>query len=376
MQFKKPPETSAPPSETLEGPQVRVERDFDFSGTEYLELFEASDATGFQHPIWLKALYDNLADFGGYEPTILTCRTTSGQLQAVVPLVLRSAKGVRILEAADQGLSDYCIPVLRPNALSTLSREGTLAERVNRALPSHDLVRINKIPQAHRAHWRAFFAHTQEAEAFSAHSVQLGTNYKAWETDTLSKSFRNSLRYKTRKLRKETSASLKRLVQIDEVEHAFDQIRALRKSKNPNELLQSSLFFSFYKRLIKYNKNSHFVSIYELSSKNQKIAYLLGINHNKIFYYILFGCDYEIFSKYSPGLVIYGLVISDAIDRRCDVFDFTIGDEGFKSKFGTSSTKLFRINKAATARGRIALLGRSLMSATRGSLAPIRRLRS
>lgn len=50
-------------AEAVEPPalQVAAEPRFDFRGAEYGRLFESSDATALQHPLWLDGLYRNLA---------------------------------------------------------------------------------------------------------------------------------------------------------------------------------------------------------------------------------------------------------------------------------------------------------------------------
>jgi hypothetical protein len=50
--------------------QVTAEPRFDFVGAEYGRLFERSDATAFQHPLWLDGLYRNLAPPLGAEPLV------------------------------------------------------------------------------------------------------------------------------------------------------------------------------------------------------------------------------------------------------------------------------------------------------------------
>jgi hypothetical protein len=64
--------------------QVTAEPRFDFLGAEYGRLFESSDATAFQHPLWLDGLYRNLAPPLGAEPLVITLRDgATGRLAAV-----------------------------------------------------------------------------------------------------------------------------------------------------------------------------------------------------------------------------------------------------------------------------------------------------
>ena len=48
--------------------EVGVDNAFDFLSREYYELFGASSATAFQHPLWLDGIYKRLAPTAGAKP--------------------------------------------------------------------------------------------------------------------------------------------------------------------------------------------------------------------------------------------------------------------------------------------------------------------
>ncbi|HYY84518.1 MAG TPA: hypothetical protein VE686_08465, partial [Beijerinckiaceae bacterium] len=126
--------------------QVAAEPRFDFLGTEYGRLFESSDATAFQHPLWLDGLYRNLAPPLGAEPLVITFRDgATGRLAAVVPLVRRNRGLLRMVEFADFGLTDYAGPVCSRDEWNRLVREPSASRAMLRALRPFDLLRIAKL---------------------------------------------------------------------------------------------------------------------------------------------------------------------------------------------------------------------------------------
>jgi CelD/BcsL family acetyltransferase involved in cellulose biosynthesis len=132
-------------AEVVEPPalQVTAEPRFDFLGAEYGRLFESSDATAFQHPLWLDGLYRNLAPPLGAEPLVITLRDgATGRLAAVVPLVRRKRGLLRMVEFADFGLTDYAGPVCGRDEWNRLAREPTASRAMLRALRPFDLLRI------------------------------------------------------------------------------------------------------------------------------------------------------------------------------------------------------------------------------------------
>jgi len=76
-------------------------------------LNDLSLATPFQHPQWLDAWYDAFAGPDDVEPLIaIICDAATGEQVALLPLIRRLQKGIRIVEFADLELTDYNAPML------------------------------------------------------------------------------------------------------------------------------------------------------------------------------------------------------------------------------------------------------------------------
>ncbi len=54
--------------------EVNIESDFNFLSDEYIDLFNHSYATAFQHPSWLHGLYGRLVPCLNAKPLIITVR--------------------------------------------------------------------------------------------------------------------------------------------------------------------------------------------------------------------------------------------------------------------------------------------------------------
>src|SRR4051812_13675749 len=69
---------------------VTIDNQFDFQSGEYEDLFRRSNATAFQHPDWLSALYRQLVPQLKIEPLVVTIRAApQGRLLMVLPLIRR-----------------------------------------------------------------------------------------------------------------------------------------------------------------------------------------------------------------------------------------------------------------------------------------------
>jgi hypothetical protein len=158
--------------------RVAQEPGFDFCGDEYARLYETSNASAFQHPLWLSGIYRTLAPHRGAVPAVVIGReAVTGRLLFVLPLTLRNAKGAALLEAADLGVSDYAAPVVEEGWLKRTNETSILAEAVSAALPAHDLLRIRPIREEHVDIWRLFLPVGPERQGFSAHAVGLAAPY-------------------------------------------------------------------------------------------------------------------------------------------------------------------------------------------------------
>ncbi len=55
------------------------------------------------------------------------------------------------------------------------------------------------------------------------------------------------------------------------------------------------------------------------------------------------GYDPQLYPSLSPGIVLIGYCIQDAIDRRRTTFDFLRGDEEYKYRLGAQDTKVYNL---------------------------------
>jgi len=55
------------------------------------------------------------------------------------------------------------------------------------------------------------------------------------------------------------------------------------------------------------------------------------------------GLDPRFLQAYSPGIVLMGWLIQDAIERRCAVFDFLRGNEDYKYRLGGQDTRVCQL---------------------------------
>ena len=317
---------------------IECRSEFDFASGEYAELFAKSDATAFQHPIWLSSFYRNVAAGAVAAPLVLVLRD-GRRLTGVVPLIRRRKNGLRLIETTDLGVSDYAAPVLSPG-LFAACEAGPLRERVRDSLPAHDVLRLRPVRREHDEAWALLLGGERKPLSFSTHAVDLAGGYDRFRATMLDASLRRQMDRKTRKLKREHRAELVRPSDPDEVADAIRTLARLREGRFEGDVIGRDAALAHYVEVAVRGAASGFAETFVLRGRGETIGVVFGIAHRKRFHYLLIGCDYERWGKFSPGLLMYDGIIRDWTERGGDTFDFTIGDEPFKPRFGARATPM------------------------------------
>ncbi|CAI2934167.1 GNAT family N-acetyltransferase [Aminobacter niigataensis] len=335
---------------SLPAPAISLEPHFDFLSDDYARLYAASDATAFQHPLWLDSFYRRLAEHRGAEKIVITGRdAATHRLVFVLPMIRRRHTGVTLLESCDLGVSDYAAPVAAPALLNGPK----LAPAIHAALPAYDILRIRPVRAEHVAVWQALLGGEARKLDFSAHAAVLQGDFAAWRETALDGSFRRILDRKKKRFLKQQGAGVRLLSESAEIRTGIAHLARLRAGRFDGDLIQATEVERFYTEVAVNGAATGFARTYEIAIGDEKIGYAFGIAAAGRFNYLLIGCDYGVHGRHSPGLILYDRMIEDWIANDGKIYDFTIGDEPFKKQFGTVETPIWMVCENATWRGRL-----------------------
>lgn len=330
---------------------ISLEPAFDFLSGEYEELFAQSEATAFQHPIWLDCFYRHMLAPSEAEKVVVVGRASrTGRLAFVLPLVRRRQSGVVLVEAANLGVGDYAHPVLR----RCWRPEPWLVAMVKAALPSHDLLNIRPMREESVAAWTLFFGDDDTPLTYSAHAVELSGSFQTWRASAYDPSFARNVDRKKKRFFKSGAVEFVRLSTPDDVRQAIDAIARFRAGRFEGDLLQQEFARRFYAEVAARGAHTGLARTYRLTLDGEMVAATFGLTHRGRFCSILVSGDYARFGRHSPGFLLDDLVLEDWMNDGGEVFDFTIGDESYKHGFGTSPTAMHAIVSPANLKGRAA----------------------
>lgn len=313
-----------------------IER-FDFGSLEYQRLFSNASASAFQHPDWLTAFYRHMAPAHGAEPLVITGRNGSGELQLLVPLV-QHTKGDQngAIEYAFLGVTDYVCPIIA----NGLTVGGQTARHFRAFLGNHAGLRIGPVHHSHLNQWRSLLMVEPSTLDFGAHAVRYGFPYAEWRKTNLRPHRAAALDRKARKLVQTGGLQLE-LLEPDDARQAMATARDFRTGRFPADPLQTPHGLEFYTDVATNGARSGLARTYRLVSKDGPIALVFGLVDGGCFRYIVLACDYGTHARSSPGLLALDCVMAAWAAEGGTDFDFTIGDEPFKTGFGCVRTPMY-----------------------------------
>ncbi len=331
--------------------QIQTFKQYDFLSKEYAALFERTDASGFQSPIWLDQFYRHLPQTRNADPFILTVHE-EGRLVAVLPMIKRRSKGFLLIESADLGVGDYSAPVVD----TSFSVDQNLSSQINGTFGSYDLLRVRPVRSEHVGLWEKILGVEPLTLDFSAHAVELEPPFEQWRAEHLDKKIGGMIARKGRRWRKQHRVEMELMSNPKAIDLAIRNLAKLRFGRFEGDPIQRECVQDFYCAVAAQGPQSGANETWLATSDGQVAAIVFGLTHKGQFLYLLIGADYENHGRHSPGLQMYDWIIENWMDRGGTCFDFTIGDEPFKAQFGAEPTAMSAFLKGNSLRGKAAAL--------------------
>ncbi len=311
-------------------------------------------ATPFQAGRWLDAWYATIGRAIG-EPLLLTVLDRStGALAAMLPLVRRTGR-IRIVEFADNGVSDYNAPVLGPAA--PVDAHGALLfwSAVRAALPDADLVRFKRMPREIEGRINPLgLLPTAAASSASSNAVTLAGSWADYLA-TLKGTLRRQAGRHWRAFARNDGAAFRH---VTDRETAAPILAALERQQSARlrahgvpYALDEPEIAAFYRKLVADGLGDGSVVLTALTCGDEVVATLLGIARGATYVMLRMSIGAERWHACSPGRLIILRTMELLHARGFRHFDFSIGDYAYKHRFGACSRPLVELAVALSPRG-------------------------
>jgi CelD/BcsL family acetyltransferase involved in cellulose biosynthesis len=299
-----------------------------------------SAGTPFQDPRWLGAWYGAFCESGTLQPliAIVLDAATSEQI-ALLPLMRRVQGGIRIVEFADLGLTDYNAPLLARGApgdaagMAALGR--ALVAALRRAPGGADLLRLQKMPPELDGRRNPFISLGRAGScSLNGNLIDIGDHLCSYRAAIkrmqLPRSWRVFSRHPGAAFRIVTNPAeaLALLETTDSQQEA--RMRSLDLAFNLNTGPRAK----FYRELITRGIGDGYTVVSALTCDEATVATVLGIRRENTFIFLRISNAGPRWSHCSPSRLTIERTIDALSAQGVTRFDLSVGNYAFKRRFG------------------------------------------
>jgi CelD/BcsL family acetyltransferase involved in cellulose biosynthesis len=315
------------------------------------------DAT-FQDPCWLRTWYGAFAHTD-VEPLIaLVADAATGERLALLPLIRRRQRGIRIVEFADLDLTDYNAPLLTPAARDPALAKPmwkALRRALRRAHGGADLIRLRKMPITIDGTANPF-ARLDAAGPCSLNGnlLVIGDDFEAHRF-ARERTFRKELERSWRVFTRDPSAAFQIVIERDEALRILAAIERQQGARmhdlGVNFVLNDEIYAAFYRNLVRDGIARGYVAIATLTAGDEIVAALLGVRCGRRYTMIRISNSGAKWSNCSPGRLIIERTMAALHQDGVREFDFSVGNYAYKRRFGPAYVPLVNLSAALSWRG-------------------------
>jgi CelD/BcsL family acetyltransferase involved in cellulose biosynthesis len=319
------------------------------------DLGPGVDGFIFQTREWIDAWFATLGEAGDTEG-LFAVLGRGGADRAFLPFVIRRTHGLRILEGFGDGTADYHAPLVARGAAVGPAEAQALWAALNRAPRGPDAVHIVKAAAEIDGRPNPLLAWGATPYPMSGHVARLEGGWETWFGRHFGRDTQKTLARKRRKLGE---------IGPVETRYARDTAEALAwlgaliagkaaqmQGAEVANGLAGARTAAFYERLTAAAPASGHVKVYALTVGGTPVALQWGVAAGGRFTNLLTSYAAGDWTRFSPGLLMFRDLLEDRFAHGDTVFDFGVGDEGYKARFSDDPALILNgVLRARTLRG-------------------------
>jgi CelD/BcsL family acetyltransferase involved in cellulose biosynthesis len=315
---------------------------------------DAAQGTSFQHDHWLDAWY---GAFDTITPliAIISDAATRRKL-ALVPLIRRVQRGVRIVEFADLGLTDYNAPILDCEAPADAAGARVLCQALLAALrrlpDGVDLIRLQKMPADVGGKPNPLVSLGSVGScSLNGNLIQIGDDFDVYRASIK----RMQLPRSWRVFNRFPGATFRIIANVDEALTLLDVMDAQQQARmhrlGQEFILNDEVRGKFYRDLVIRGVREGYVIVSALTCDEGIVATLLGVRQGENCVFLRISNAGRRWSHCSPSRLVIERTMAALHKVGVRNFDLSIGNYAFKRRFGAVQLPLTDVSIALGWRG-------------------------
>ncbi|MGB3865647.1 MAG: GNAT family N-acetyltransferase, partial [Xanthobacteraceae bacterium] len=319
----------------------------------------ASGGATFQDPCWLRAWYGALTGSNVTPLIALVSNAVTGERLALLPLIRRRHRGIRIVEFADRDLTDNNAPLMTtaahdPAATGTAMWHA-LRKALRRADGGADLLRLRKMPfEMDGAANPLAYVSAARPCSLNGNLVVTGDDFEAHRF-ARGRNERSQLKRKWRAFMQEPAAAFEVVTRRDQALRVLATIARQQETRmrelGQRYVLNDDTNAAFYRNLVSDGFDRGYVVLTTLSAGGEIVAATLGLRRGRRWTLIRNSMGEARWLKYSPGILLIDQTMAALHQDGVREFDFSIGNYAYKRRLGATAVPLANLSAALSWRG-------------------------
>jgi CelD/BcsL family acetyltransferase involved in cellulose biosynthesis len=333
---------------------LRVYASFDEAREVWRDVEGRGSCFVFQSHDWCRTWFETIGRAQGIEARPVYARDPELQVEVLLPLGVRRKRwGVRCLEFLGSHLADHAAPiVVGADRIPSSEWMSAILRRVQEAVRSdvadfwHLRADVDGQPNPLAGPGRA-------RAGYRTHSLTLEGSWEAYRQRQLSAMHRSNSRRCWRRLRERgtpdfrIAETVRDALAITEV--TLDQkSRQLRERGLGDRLAQRG---EFYRQLTREHHPSGIIHVSALTLDDRVLATHWGAVWRDRFLWLMPSFAGGEWSRFGAGRLLLECLLEWSFANGLAAFDLTIGDEGYKDTYCTTSENLYRLVSPRSALG-------------------------
>jgi CelD/BcsL family acetyltransferase involved in cellulose biosynthesis len=329
---------------------------------EWRRFEQVAECTPFQTFEWLAAWHRHIGMRDGVVPVIAVGRFADGKTAFILPLAIEPQRSARRLCWLGQELCDYNAPLLARDFSQRVTSGRFLAiwrELRNRMQSDpqrrHDWIEFEKMPETIGVQINPFSYLRVTPNANSAHITQLGDDWETFYRAKRSSATRRRDRAKRKRMSEFGDIRFVTASDADDVCHTLETLMDQKSRsfarKGITNVFARPGYKEFFLDFASNPATRHLAHVSRLEIGPTLAAANFAIAFGDCYYHVLSSyCEGQL-TRYGPGSLHLRDLLAYAIKLGLRRFDFTIGDERYKTEWCDLRLKLCDYSAAATWRG-------------------------
>jgi CelD/BcsL family acetyltransferase involved in cellulose biosynthesis len=350
------------------GMNLTLHDDLSAIAAEWQAFEHDADCTAFQAHGWLAAWQAHVGSARGTVPAIAVGHDLGGRILCIFQLAVERSGPARRLTWLASDLCDYNAPLLARDFADTAAgrafpsfwREVVKAIAADRRF-RFDYIDLEKMPPSIGGRENPFRVLPVVVHPSGAHLARLSGTWETFYADRRSSATRKTERKQLKQL---AAVGEPCFVEVGDPAEIAATLEALfgQKAKSFARMGVENLFDrpgyrDFYRSVAVDPAMAGMIHVCRLEVGGVIAATSLGLRFNGCYYLILSSYQDGELSRYGTGRVHLRELLRTAIERGFTLFDFTVGDEAYKSEWCDVELRLYDLLAARSLTGMVAISG-------------------